>query len=247
MKPRARAAALTAFVLALAVASVGALRGQHQGTHAPKERQADDHPLPVVEYSDRDDEKDLKRQVKGRRYNGGGVQKKSWEGARFGSTLFSDWEVGLSALPAESSDAVIVGTVQDARAHLSPDKTGVYSEFGVKVDEVLKDSTNLISVGGLVAADREGGRVRYPSGEVAPYTINAQGMPRVNKQYVLFLKGGEDGFRIVTGYELRGGKAHALDFVAKFEKFNGTDEATLLRLIREAIASPGSGVPEPGR
>lgn len=247
MKSRARAAALTVVVFALAAASLSALRGQQQSAHPPKEQQAEGDPLPVVEYSDRDDEKELKRQAKGRRYDGGGVQKKSWEGGRFGTTLFSDWEVGLSALPAESSDAVILGTVQDARAYLSPDKTGVYSEFDVKVDEVLKDSTNLISVGGLVAADREGGRVRYPSGEIVPYTISAQGVLRVNKRYILFLKGGEDGFRIVTGYELRGGKARALDFVAKFEKFNGTDEATLLRLIREAIASASSSVPEPRR
>jgi hypothetical protein len=234
MKSQAKAVTLTALVLALAVTSLSALRGQHQSTHPPKEQQSNDDPVPVVAYTDRSHEKDAKRHAKGKRYDDGAVQKEAWKDGIVTHT--SDWEVRLPALPAKESDLIVVGTVLDAQAHLSPDNTGVYSEFIVKVDEVIKDSAASVSTGDQIAADRAGGRVRYPTGGVVRYEVSGQGVPRVNKRYVLFLKNEEQGFRILTGYELREGKVRALDFVGRFEKFNSSSEAALLGQIRQAVA-----------
>jgi hypothetical protein len=248
MKSQAKAVVLTALVLALALSSLSALRGQQQGTHPLKEQQSDDEPLPVVDYSDRSHEKDAKRRAKGKRYDDGAVQKEGWKNGA--ATHFNDWEVGLPALPTGQSDLVVVGTVLDARAHLSPDNTGVYSEFVIKVDEVLKDSGTSVSVGDTVAVEREGGRVRYPSGDIVRYEVSGQGMPRVNKRYVLFLKRGEDNLSILTGYELQGGKSYALDHPEKFRKFTGSHDASLINQIRSAIDSPApapSATPETGR
>jgi hypothetical protein len=48
------------------------------------------------------------------------------------------WGNGLSALPVGQSDGVVVGHVTDAEAHLSTDRTGVYSEFSLEVEDVYK-------------------------------------------------------------------------------------------------------------
>jgi hypothetical protein len=64
---------------------------------------------------------------------------------------------GISAIPVEISDAVVVGTVLNATAYLSPDATGVYSEFTLKVDEVMKDRSGSILADTSLAVDREGG------------------------------------------------------------------------------------------
>jgi hypothetical protein len=242
MKSQARAAALTAFVLALAVTSLSALRGQQHATHAPKQQQADDSPLPVVDYSDRSHEKDAKRRAKGKRYDDdGAVQTEAWKDGIVAHT--NDWEVRLPALPVGESNLIVVGTVLDVQAHLSPANTGVYSEFSVKVDEVLKDSAASVSTGDLIAVDREGGRVRYPSGSIVTHYVTGQGVPRPNKRYVLFLKRGEENLTIVTGYELHEKKVRPLDHPKRFKKFEGASEDAFLNEIRSAINSAA----HPGR
>jgi hypothetical protein len=42
------------------------------------------------------------------------------------------------ALPTHISNAVVIGEVTDAKAYLSEDRTSVYSEFTIRVGEVLK-------------------------------------------------------------------------------------------------------------
>ena len=50
-------------------------------------------------------------------------------------------------MPFNDSDIALIGFFLDAKAHLSSDKTGIYSEFVVQVEEVLqnnaKESLNL--------------------------------------------------------------------------------------------------------
>lgn len=242
MKSQARAAALTALVLALAVTSLSALRGgQHQSTHPPKEQQSNDDPLPIVDYSDRSHEKDAKRRAKGKRYDNGGVV--SNDSGLKETALSNDWEFKVTELPTNISDIIVVGTVLDAQAHLSPSNNGVYSEFTVKVDEVLKDPAASVSAGDLIAVDREGGRVRYPSGGVVTYYVVGYGVPRPNKRYVLFLKREEENLTIVTGYELHEKKVRPLDHSKKFKKFEDASEDAFLSEIRSAINSAA----HPGR
>lgn len=70
------------------------------------------------------------------------------------------------ALPASLGDAVAVGEVTDAKAYLTNDKVSVYSEFTIRIQEVLKAGGAPLAPGSAVEAKRAGGRVRLPSGKV---------------------------------------------------------------------------------
>ena len=53
----------------------------------------------------------------------------------------SDWDLRLPALPVARSAAIFIGTVTNAQAHLTPDKTNVFSEFAFQVESILKSDT----------------------------------------------------------------------------------------------------------
>ena len=78
--------------------------------------------------------------------------------------ILDSWMQQLPAFPVDASDAIVIGDITNAQAYLAPGKMGVYSEYTARVDEVLKPSPASILTGGLVDAQREGGRVRFPSG-----------------------------------------------------------------------------------
>jgi hypothetical protein len=79
----------------------------------------------------------------------------------------SDWDLRLPALPVARSAAIFIGTVVDAKAHLTPDKTGVFSEFAFQVDSILKvDSKRNVKADETITVERSGGRVRMPSGKL---------------------------------------------------------------------------------
>lgn len=228
---------LAALVLVGAVAALPALRGQHQHRQPPKEQQSEDSPFPIVTFRGKQSahEIDSKRAAKGKRYDNGGVVEK---GSGLRQVVRSNnWEFEVADLPTMASDVVLVGTVSNAQAYLSPEGDGVYSEFTVTVDEVLKDTSASISADDSVVADREGGRVRYPSGEVVVYGVASQGMPRVTSQYVLFLKREDGNLRILTGYELQKGKARPLDYAKKFKRFEGMGKGALLNEIRHTLSA----------
>lgn len=75
------------------------------------------------------------------------------------------WWVGLPALPVEQSDAVVIGEVERAQAHLSTDKTGIYSEFTIRLEDVLKGRSEEAVPGVTVIAERFGGGGEIPKRE----------------------------------------------------------------------------------
>ena len=153
------------------------------------------------------------------------------------------WAMDLPALPVAQSDAVVICEITNAQAYLSDDKTGVYSEFTIRVDEVLKsDSQAPLATGFSIDVERAGGRVRFPSGHIGQYYISGQGMPRVGRRYVLFLKRNNDGedFSIITGYELRAGRVFLLDNPGEghpITNYKGVDEALFLDDLRAAVTT----------
>lgn len=169
--------------------------------------------------------------------------------------LISHWWWGLPALPARLSEAIVVGEVVDARAYLSSDKTGVYSEFTVRVDEAFKNESSVqLVVGSEVVAERRGGVVRFPSGRLQRYSTLQQGMPIAGSRYLFFLKfnrNGED-FSILTGYELKGGRVLPLDgygskgehVIPSFAAFEGMDETAFLKTVCDAICNSSTDSPE---
>ena len=164
--------------------------------------------------------------------------------------ILDSWMQSLPALPVDASDAIVIGDITNAQAYLSPDKTGVYSEYTVRVEKVLKQySAAPIVTGGFVDAQREGGRVRFPSGRVQSYITHYQGVPVTGRKYVVFLKRNEpaDVFILLTAYEHRDGHVYPIDGVdlplggteiPQFAAYKGVDEATFTKDLRRALAHP---------
>lgn len=190
-----------------------------------------------------------KRNARGKRFDGSlRVAEPHPEAGAKG--ILDSWMQSLPALPVDVSDAIVIGDITNAQAYLSPDKTGVYTEYTVRVDEVLKQSSAApIVTGGFVDAQREGGRVRFPSGRVQSYITHYQGVPVTGRKYVLFLKRNEqaDVFIILTGYELGDGHVYPLDGVdlpqgateiPQFAAYKGVDEATFTKALRSVLAHP---------
>lgn len=163
-----------------------------------------------------------------------------------GRVWSTHWYRGLSALPVTESDAILLGGVIDAKAHLSNDKTGIYSEFSVQVEEVLKNSgPDSIIPGTVVSIERFGGAVRFPSGTIQRYETTGQGMPRVGERYLFFLKRRNEGdLTIVTGYQLQADVVSPLDGSAveggkgvyPFDIYQGFDTSRFLQIVRSETA-----------
>ena len=205
-------------------------------------RKFDDNRFPIADYSaaDPSDPKErAKRQEKGKKYD-----KSAWR--IYPETTSNMARVdyvnpNLPALPLTESSAVIVGQVTDAKAYLSNDKTGVYSAFTVKIEEVLKNSSSVpLSSASSLEVERDGGRVRFPGGRVLIYTINSQDMPVAGLRYVLFLTNhhGQSDFQILTAYEVREGKVYPLDDLPSLYRYDNTDELNFLSELRTKIANP---------
>jgi hypothetical protein len=190
----------------------------------------------------RDPKEREKRQDKGKKYN----RPETAIDARL--ITVSDtyhWDANLPSLPVNQSDAVILGKVTAAEAHLSSNKTGIYSEFTIEIHQILKnDPQTPLVVPGFVVAERTGGRVRFPSGQVSLMYVSSLGMPQIGKKYVLFLthnfpyqvRRNED-YRVLTGYELLDGRAVPLDksTVVNFDVHRGKDEHTFLAELEAII------------
>jgi hypothetical protein len=192
--------------------------------------------LPVANY---EDEQQAERAITSRRYNmaSAGVLDENTQRL----PLISHWWWGMQAFPTDQSDAVVIGTIADAQAYISEDKTNVYSEFRVKIERVLSSARTLIlTERESLIAQRAGGAVRFRSGRIRYYRINMQNMPRRGHRYLLFLKFNEaDGnFSLLTGYELQNGEASPLDDVEVFSNYENYPENELLELVRVAIVNP---------
>ena len=147
------------------------------------------------------------------------------------------WGLRMASLPVGESDDVVLGRVIQAQAHLSRDKTGIYSEFTFEIESVYKESSSIsLYAGSTIAIAREGGAVRFPSGRIQRYIIAHQGMPRVGERYVLFLKNAQgESFDILTGYELRNNKVQPLDSLNTFAAYNQVAESEFLDALRDAL------------
>jgi hypothetical protein len=238
------------FSLTLILSSVTVittLRGHSLKGAAYSTQERDDESYgPLADYSasgPADPKERTKRENKSRRYNGRRLK----EDYRVNdSTLISEGG-SIPVIPLAFSHVVLIGEVTDAQAYMSSDKKGVYSEFTILVDEVLRGENQAsLTHGDTVVTEREGGRVRFESGHIIRYSIDRQSMPRKGRRYVLFLRrtGQAENLYIVTGYELRGGKVFPLDGVnvaqgasklPQFAAYENADEIEFLDAVRNAI------------
>jgi len=226
-----------------ATTTIAALR--HFGRQDPPQakRQRSDKTLwPLTDYvvsPAADPEKAAKRIARGKKHNKSDFRVHPDDPSE-NTTLVDAVDRTLPALPLGQSNAVLIGSVVASQAFLSDDQTGVYSEFTIRVDDVLKsDSPDLVS-GCLVEAERQGGRVRFPSGRTHWYSVDKENMPASGRRYVFFLTGKnpDDGLQILTAYELRDGKIFPLDDLSQFSAYEGKDETNFIKALRMLVANP---------
>lgn len=154
----------------------------------------------------------------------------------------------LAAIPAAESDVVIRGKVTKSNASLSEDKTFIFSEFTVKVNNILKNSTSQeIGFENLITVIRGGGAVRFPSGKVIKRLAEGSPMPHIGSEYILFLDYNDEGkdYEIITAYELNNGQIVPLDGLKRdggivrqlksHQSYKGTSETDFLNLVQQAI------------
>ena len=216
----------------------------------PDGLQSKETAMPIINYANAestDADKRARRNARGKRFDGNiRIDEPHPEAGARG--ILDSWMQTVRALPVDASDAIVIGRISDAQAYLSPAKTGVYTEYTAHIETVLEQYANaFIFGGGFVDAQREGGRVRFPSGRVQSFITHYQGVPATGRRYVLFLKRNADGetFHLVTGYEVRDGCVYPLDGVnlnegatelEQFAAYKEADEASFLKDLRRAIS-----------
>ena len=141
-------------------------------------------------------------------------------------------------IPTLKSDLVVIGNVANAQAFLSNDKSFVYSEYNIRVKEILKNaSESMLSSTEFITAERIGGAVRFPSGRIRKYKESEYGTPLSGHEYVFFLKFVDVGktFSILTAYELIDGRAIALDHAGRFLDYKDVPDGVVLNAIKESV------------
>lgn len=199
--------------------------------------------FPIASYESADPadpEKLAQRKAKNKRYDNARLVSNKPNREDTEVAVYYEGETNLPALPTAMSDVIVVGEVLEAQAHLSNDKNNVYSEFTVRVSEVLKNKGSApLAPASSITVERIGGFVRYPDGQKILYRLAGKGMPGVGQRYLLFLntiKGSQE-YRILTGYELGSGGVNPLDYAKQFYAYRGHDGDALLKAVFDAIHS----------
>jgi hypothetical protein len=203
----------------------------------PKDKQQDFSNYPIADADapePTDAKKVLKRKTKSKKYR----EYKNHIGPGVGAYEIYHWPPGFPTLPVAQSEAVIIGKVTDASAYLTEDKSSVYSEFTVCIEEVLKNDQPLLLLGSSITLDRPGGRVRYSNGKTSQFSLAGFGMPLVGGRYIFFIKGDVDeDYQIITAYQIQQGRIYPLDKTTssdtRFEIHTNADEQLFLNKLRQ--------------
>jgi len=159
----------------------------------------------------------------------------SHPGPNHGEVAFlPEWQFNFPAFPVAQSDAIVIAEVLNAEAHRSENKLNVFSNFEVRVDEVLKGSN--LTAGNVINVQRLGGFVEYPDGRKVLFRLMGNGMPAVEGRYAFFLKNLEEDYSIITGYELGAEGVMPLDNSRQFERYQRENENDFLQALRDAVS-----------
>jgi hypothetical protein len=217
------AVAITVLLCVTAGAGMAGLSRQAQQAPLTIKKEAPDKTSwPVMDYTASQAE-DAQRKARGKTHNRSEFRVHPDDPSE-NTTLVDAIDSNLPALPVIQSNAVLIGDVLNAQAFLSDDRTGVYSEFTIRVSDVIKSALSDLKIGNLIEVDRDGGRVKFPSGKIHWYSVDKENMPKPGRRYVLFVTRQNEALHLLTGYELREGKIFPLDDLPQFVTHTTQDE-----------------------
>jgi hypothetical protein len=100
---------------------------------------------------------------------------------------------------------VVQGDVEDEQPYLSEDGSVIYTEFGLRIRDIIKnDPLDPKLQSERIAIERWGGALRLHSGKIITYQVNGDGVPpRPGARYVILLGKEGGAYKILEGYELR--------------------------------------------
>jgi len=141
--------------------------------------------------------------------------------------------------PSSESDLIVVAEVISSEAFLSNDLGGVYTEYELRIRDILKDDGSS-RADKTLKADREGGVVIYPGGERVLYQNDNRELYKVGSKYLLFLKkeGESPNHRSITSYEIVGEKILQVESGRSFDEFKDLSKSALVEMIRSQSRFP---------
>lgn len=170
---------------------------------------------------------------------------------------FLDWATGLSALPVEKSQIVIIDKVVDAQASLSENEKSVYSEFKIEIEKVLKNNEQKsFEEDKYIKIERQGGIVQFPSGYKTWFFVAGQQMPVVGRRYVFFITNEfpllgyqKNDFYLITAYELTDGRVFPLDYPSGGTHplatlYNGKEESIFMNDLLNSLNNSSNNLPQ---
>lgn len=227
-----------------------------QQTESPLLKKLREKPDPIAEYNSSeptDPRERVLRQRKNAKF--GSKRLRPNQAGQFAlnenSSVFlysSSFQRPRPAFPISPNMLIVVGKIIDAKAFLNDDKSGVYSEFALNIEDVLKQVPSLtFERNNVVILTRPGGKVRLPSGKILYRGNYGIEMPEVGKRYLMFLADDREtgSFDLHTAYELQGGRIIPLDGMLNNEimggyseqyKYLGMDENSFINMVRAKIS-----------
>lgn len=153
---------------------------------------------------------------------------------------------GVRERLAAEKDTVLIGGIIDAHAHLNSTKQHVYTEYQVRVEQVLKNEGDGLSTGKEIVASRWGGEIQFLDGEVRQYWVRKLGMPEIGRRYLFFLERQKDGgdFYIWTAFRFNSDSITVIDDLDSklfpLAAYKGSNEVGFISQVRRFLALAAS-------
>lgn len=150
---------------------------------------------------------------------------------------------GLPLIPVEESLIVLVGKVTKIQTFLSEDKSQIYTEITVQVEEILKNSSQS-EIGTSIILDKIGGSILLSSGKILRHEVKVERLGNVceNNRYVFFIQQEGEVYYYIKYYELNEGKVFIIEgserkvISEKYKDTKGIEyESVFLDLIRGMV------------
>ena len=188
------------------------------------------------------------RRAKNTRYNTGGADL-TVERMQGSEIFFEQVWPAVDFIPAAESALVVIGRVIKVQPYLASDRSRIYTEITIAVDDLLKrDQDNRVAANKTVVIDRLGGALKLKTGRVVrdDTWIDNLGSPQLGQRYVVFARAINDAkdISLIKSYELIDGKVFTNDSrpsrlisILAGVPLAWEDEAAFLKAVRDVTVS----------